>query len=139
VFTYSWSGFPGRTEDVLARYYDAMIYMATWGSRQLVFRFPKALFDPAQIRVFIPAFDFDERVSLATVGEYAILNIEFHTRSMPSTAAVRRSCDACTMQGCIHPRHDRPVTTDNRRCRNQSSEGWAHKLNRWEEDLLSSL
>jgi hypothetical protein len=28
VFTYNWSDFPGRAEDVLARYYDAMLYLA---------------------------------------------------------------------------------------------------------------
>jgi len=78
VFTYSWSDFPGRAEDVLTKHYDAMIYMANWGSRQLAFRFPKALIDPAQIQAFIPAFDFEECISLSTVGEYTVLNIEFH-------------------------------------------------------------
>ena len=78
TFTYSWSNFPGRAEDVLAKYYDAMIYLANWGSRQLTFRFPKALIDPTQMQAFIPMFDFQECVSLSTVGEYAILNIEFH-------------------------------------------------------------
>lgn len=78
IFTYSWSDFPGRVEEVLAKYYDAMIYMANWGSRQLMLRFPKALIDPAQIQAFIPPFDFEECVSLSTVGEFAILNIEFN-------------------------------------------------------------
>jgi len=78
TFTYSWSDFPGRAEEVLAKYYDAMIYMTNWGSLQLMFRFPKALIDPAQMQAFIPTFDFEECVSLSTVGEYAILNIEFN-------------------------------------------------------------
>lgn len=78
IFTYSWSDFPGRAEEVLAQYYDAMIYMANWGSRQLAFRFPKALIDPAQMQAFIPKFDFEGCISLSTTGEYTILNIEFH-------------------------------------------------------------
>ena len=28
VFTYSWSDFPASAQDILARYYDAMLYMA---------------------------------------------------------------------------------------------------------------
>ena len=37
-FVYHYSGFHGEPVKVLARYYDAMLYMANWGSRQLVFR-----------------------------------------------------------------------------------------------------
>jgi hypothetical protein len=78
VFTYSWSDFPGRAEDVLAKYYDAMLYMANWGSRQLMFRFPKALLDLARIQpYFLPRY-VEEYVSIAMVGELAVLNIEFH-------------------------------------------------------------
>lgn len=32
VFTYSWSDFPGDSADILGKYYDAMLYMANWGS-----------------------------------------------------------------------------------------------------------
>jgi hypothetical protein len=78
VFTYSWSDFPGRAEEVLAKYYDAMIYMASWGSRQLVLRFPKGLVDRSHLESYLPVFDFEGRLSLSEVGEHAILNIAFH-------------------------------------------------------------
>mgnify|MGYP001814456505 CR=1 FL=1 len=45
VFTYSLSDFPARAEEILANYYDAMLYLANWGSRRLMFRFPKSLVD----------------------------------------------------------------------------------------------
>ena len=32
-------------QNLLADYYDAMLYLANWGSPQLMFRFPKALLD----------------------------------------------------------------------------------------------
>ena len=64
AFVYHWSDFPRRAVDVLAQYYDAMVYVANWGTRQLVFRFPKALIDPAQIEAFIPAFDFEECIRI---------------------------------------------------------------------------
>ena len=80
VFTYSWSDFPGRAGDVLARYYDAMLYMANWGSRQLMFRFPKALLDLVRIQpYFLPRY-VEEYVSMATVGEVVVLNIEFREK-----------------------------------------------------------
>ncbi len=42
VFTYSYADFPGRPLSVLEKCFDAMLYMANWGSYQLAFRFPKS-------------------------------------------------------------------------------------------------
>jgi hypothetical protein len=51
VFTYSFGGGLGRRPgDLLAEYYDAMLYLANWGSRQLAFRFPKSLIDAEQMQ-----------------------------------------------------------------------------------------
>ncbi len=77
VFTYSWSGFPGRAEDVLAAYYDAMLYMANWGTRQLMFRFPKGLLDLVQIQPYLHPRYVEEYVSLTPAGEFAVLDIQF--------------------------------------------------------------
>ena len=80
VFTYSYSSFPGDPEKVLARYYDAMLYMANWGSYQLMFRFPRALVDLDQMRLYaVQTVDYpSDAITFSTVGEYAILNIQFH-------------------------------------------------------------
>jgi hypothetical protein len=78
VFVYHWSDFPGDPRDILARYYDAMLYMANWGSRQLMFRFPKATFDLEGVRAYCQPPIVEDYFSLSTVDEYAILNIEFH-------------------------------------------------------------
>jgi hypothetical protein len=78
VFTYSWSDFPGSAGDVLAQYYDAMLYMASWGSAQLMFRFPKALIDLdrlRQYRVKTLAYPSDA-IAVSTVGTYAVLDIQ---------------------------------------------------------------
>jgi hypothetical protein len=78
VFTYSWSDFPGRAEEVLARYYDAMLYLANWGSRRLMFRFPKSLADPESLQGYnVETVDYpSDFVSAYTKGEYAILDIQ---------------------------------------------------------------
>jgi hypothetical protein len=78
VFTYNWGDFPGRAEDVLARYYDALLYLANWGTRQLMFRFPKAALDIGRMQPYIFSYEMGEYVSLSTVGEFVVLNIRFY-------------------------------------------------------------
>ena len=78
VFTYSWSDFPGNPEDVLARYYDAMFYIANWGSTQLMFRFPRAVLDLESAQAYCQLHTVEDYVSFSEVGEYSVLNIEFH-------------------------------------------------------------
>ena len=78
VFTYSYSDFPGQAKEVLAKYYDAMLYLANWGSRQLAFRFPKPLVDVEQMRQYnVVTVDYpSDAIGVYTRGEYAILNIQ---------------------------------------------------------------
>jgi len=78
VFVYNWSDFPGDAGEILARYYDAMLYMANWGSRQLMFRFPKSILDLERVQAYCRPPIVEDYVSLSTVGEYAILDIQFH-------------------------------------------------------------
>ena len=77
VFTYSWSDFPARSEEVLTRYYDAMLYMANWGRTQLMFRFPQALVDLGQMEQYnVQTHDYPSDVlTVSSVGEYVILSI----------------------------------------------------------------
>lgn len=78
VFVYHWSSFRGNPREVLTKYYDAMLYMANWGSRQLMFRFPRAALDLERAMAYCQPLIVRDYVSLSTVGEYAILNIEFY-------------------------------------------------------------
>jgi len=45
VVTCSWSDFKHDPRQVLARYFDAHVYFANWGTRVLMFRFPAGLLD----------------------------------------------------------------------------------------------
>ena len=79
-FVYHYSGFPADEKMVLARYFDAMLYAANWGSRQLMFRFPKGLVDPGRMRPY-EMETIDEpygTVELKMMGAYRILNIYIH-------------------------------------------------------------
>ena len=79
MFTYSFGGdLPRRAEDVLVDYYDAMLYMANWGSPQLMFRFPKALVDVETMQRYnVMTFEHpSDAISVYTQGEYVILDIQ---------------------------------------------------------------
>ncbi|MBM4465940.1 MAG: hypothetical protein FJ014_10385 [Chloroflexi bacterium] len=71
VVTYSWGNFKHDPRQVLARYFDAFLYLANWGSKRLAFRFPKGLLDPKQIEPYLWEYCID----LKPVGNYLILDI----------------------------------------------------------------
>src|SRR5262245_30182651 len=75
VFTYSYGDFPGHPLKLLAKHYDAMLYLANWGSKQLAFRLPKTAIDQQALQ---PYYYGVEEIELTTVGEHVILNIAFN-------------------------------------------------------------
>lgn len=77
AFTYNYSDFRGDPEKILLQYFDAMFYIANWGSCQLMFRLPKKLIDLEQVRLYCRPPIVEEFVSLVKKGEYVILNIEW--------------------------------------------------------------
>jgi hypothetical protein len=71
VVTYSWGNFKHDPIQVLARYFDAFLYLANWGSKRLAFRFPKNLLDARQIEPYL----WEYHIELKPVGDYLILDI----------------------------------------------------------------
>jgi hypothetical protein len=62
----------------LENYYDAMLYLANWGSRQLMFRFPKTLVEPETMRQYnveTQTYPFDA-IGVSTHGDHVILDIQ---------------------------------------------------------------
>jgi hypothetical protein len=47
VNTYEWGDFKGDPRQLMERYFDAHLYLANWGTRQLMLRLPKRVLDPA--------------------------------------------------------------------------------------------
>jgi len=45
IFTYSYGGFPKDENSVLLKYFDAFFYISNWGTKRLMFKFPKELVD----------------------------------------------------------------------------------------------
>ena len=78
-FVYNYSDLPASAEDLLTHYFDAMFYIANWGSCQLMFRFPKIAIDLEQVQPYFQlSFVIEDFVSLTEHGEYVVLNIEWH-------------------------------------------------------------
>lgn len=68
---YSWSSFGHDAADVLARYFDAFLYMANWGDRRVMFRFPSALLDVARLEPYFHKWF----VEWKAIGDSIILDL----------------------------------------------------------------
>jgi hypothetical protein len=81
AFTYSFGGgLPRRAGDVLVDYYDAMLYLANWGSSQLMFRFPGTLVDAGMMQQYntVTQAHPSDTIGVTTQGEYVVLDIRLH-------------------------------------------------------------
>jgi hypothetical protein len=52
VNEYNYGDFRGNPEKLMERYFDAFGYLANWGTRRLMFRFPRALLDAETARKY---------------------------------------------------------------------------------------
>lgn len=75
VFTYAYGDFRGDPLAVLERHFDALLYVANWGSKRLAFRFPRAALDPERLN---PYYYGVEELELTTTPEHVVLDINFH-------------------------------------------------------------
>ena len=73
VVTYDWGDFKHDPRKVLARYFDAFLYFANWGTRTLMFRFPLGLLDEEALAPYL----VEDMVQLSTEGKAHILEIAF--------------------------------------------------------------
>ena len=75
-FVYNYGDFRGDPEQLLSDYFDAMLYMANWGSRQLMFRIPRALIDSQHVGQYCVSEAIDRRMTKNK--QYVIVDIDFH-------------------------------------------------------------
>lgn len=73
VFTYQFGDFRGDPIQVLARYFDAMLYLANWGTRRLLFRFPRALIP----RKRVERYCVEDVITFEDVGEWRVLDFRW--------------------------------------------------------------
>lgn len=73
VFIYSYGDFRGEPEEILASHFDAMLYLANWGSKQLSFRLPRHLISIKDLRIY----EHDDIVVIKEINDSIILNLYF--------------------------------------------------------------
>lgn len=71
VFTYSYGDFRGDPEKILQKYFDAMLYLTNWGTKQLVFRLPRSLVDAKALA----AYCYPDLISTSVAKNHIILDI----------------------------------------------------------------
>ncbi|MBE9185054.1 hypothetical protein IQ270_10090 [Microcoleus sp. LEGE 07076] len=74
IFVYSYGDFPGQEKQLLIKYFDAMFYIANWGSLQLMFRFPKGLIDVELMRKYC----VEDIVEVSEINDFVILEISIN-------------------------------------------------------------
>jgi len=78
IVTYSYGDFKHDPKEVLVDHFDAMIYLANWGSRELMFRFPKGLIDLVQVG----SYCLEDFIAFEAVGDHVVLDIHLDEESV---------------------------------------------------------
>ncbi|MDG4778932.1 hypothetical protein O7614_04645 [Micromonospora sp. WMMD961] len=71
VNTYEWGDFKGDPRTLMERYFDAHLYLANWGTHQLMLRLPKHVLDPATVAQYCQG----DSASAWTVGKHVIVDL----------------------------------------------------------------
>ncbi|MFG1674108.1 hypothetical protein [Micromonospora sp. NPDC049282] len=71
VNTYEWGDFKGDPRTLMERYFDAHLYLANWGTRQLMLRLPKHVLDPATVAQYCQG----DSASAWIAGEHVIIDL----------------------------------------------------------------
>jgi hypothetical protein len=72
--SYEWGDFKGDPMRLMENWFDLHLYLANWGTRRLMIRWPAKLVDHHLLEAFLVGVD---RAELKKVGQYLILDIGF--------------------------------------------------------------
>ncbi|MGL5194290.1 MAG: hypothetical protein ACRC8Y_11955 [Chroococcales cyanobacterium] len=72
IFVYNYGDFHGKPEQVLDKCFDIMLYTASWGSRQLMFRLPKSLINSAELE----PDQVPDGIEISTTEQSVIIDIK---------------------------------------------------------------
>ncbi len=79
VFTYSYGDFPKDEGSVLLKYFDAFFYIANWGTKKLMFKFPKELVDFKVLKQYeIEVLsDYEDGMKIYKKSNFVVVEIRF--------------------------------------------------------------
>lgn len=73
-FVYHYSDLRANEEDLLAKYFDALLYLANWGTSRLLFRFPRSAIEEETLQPYFYGDDID----IQTRGNYIIFEMSLY-------------------------------------------------------------
>ena len=73
IFTYSYSNFRQDELKVVEDYFDAMFYISNWGSKRIIFKFPKELINIEEVKKYCN----EPEISLNNKKNYVLLDMSF--------------------------------------------------------------
>lgn len=76
AFNYSYGSFRGDPLKVLAQHFDALLYIANWGTKQLAFRFPGGAVDLEALRPYLLGEDEGYVGEFLTTPQHLVLHLE---------------------------------------------------------------
>lgn len=71
VNEYHWGNFRGSPRQMMERFYDAHLYLANWGTHQIMLRLPQTLLDIDVARDYF----VDDQVTAWTAGQFLVLDL----------------------------------------------------------------
>lgn len=73
IFIYNYGDFPKDKKRVVEQYFDALFYIANWGTKRLIFKFPKDLVDIEAIKQYCT----HEEISMSESGNNLLVDFYF--------------------------------------------------------------
>jgi hypothetical protein len=71
VNEYHWGDFKGDPQKLMQRYFDAFLYLANWGTRQLMFRLPREVLDGQTAEQYC----YTDAMSVTRTTDHLILSL----------------------------------------------------------------
>jgi hypothetical protein len=71
VNEYHWGDLNGNPQKMMERYFDAFLYLANWGTRQLMFRLPRGVLDGETAELYC----YTDAVSLVETADHLIVSL----------------------------------------------------------------
>lgn len=79
IFTYSYSDFRYNEEEVLINYFDFMLYIANWGTKRIMIKFPFGLVDFDLLKKYRISVlsDYEQEIRVFKRGEYVVIDVNY--------------------------------------------------------------
>lgn len=78
TFSYAYGDFPKDEEKAVETYFDIMLYLANWGTKRLMMRFPKELVDQEAISKYLIDADHSYTTHLALIDRSNCFLLDFY-------------------------------------------------------------